>query len=137
MGANPTTTNGVSTPTRTAPYKGSPQLAAASNNASNTAKLAQLNKAAHSGGATQEVAVIKPIYKSTFSGNQDPVAQQQGNAATANKTYVQSQGDSVPLVKGGKRGSKKKGIKRKGSKRNKKAKGTKRSRSKRSTKRRR
>lgn len=99
---NPTTTNGVTAPTRLAPPGGSPHKAAIQSNSASTAKLASLNKAAHSGGATggatQEVAVIKPMYTNTFQGNQSVTGQQVGNATTANKAYVQSQGDKVPLV---------------------------------------
>jgi len=91
---------GVPTPTRTAPLKGSPQMAAAAQTQQASSKLSQLNKAVHKGGAsTIEVPVIKPLYSDTFTGSQSVTGQQVSNAALGNKALVQGQGDKAPLVK--------------------------------------
>jgi hypothetical protein len=91
---------GIPTPTRTAPLKGSPHVAAAAQTTQASIKLSQLNKAVHKGGAsTIEVPVIKPLYSDTFTGSQSVTGQQVANAALGNKALVQGQGDKAPLVK--------------------------------------
>jgi hypothetical protein len=94
--------NGVVSPTRIAPLQGNPKYAAHQNNVETSVKLNNLNKVVK-GGAQIPVNPIKPIYKNTFTGNQDPNNQQIANAVTSNKAMVQAKGDSVPLVTGGKK----------------------------------
>lgn len=105
-----TSQNGVMAPMRMAPYKGSPNAAAAQQTAATSAKLNKLNNVVHGGADPMKVSVIQPLYKDTFTGPQSISGQQVGNAMTMNQASVQAQGDSVKLVtsKGGRKRSYKK-----------------------------
>jgi hypothetical protein len=96
-----TQNNGTLQPLRFAPEGGNPRFAAYQSGLNTSNKLNNLNNS--TGGGNIQVSTIKPIYTSTFAGSQDPQNQQINNAAISNKAFVQSQGDNVPLVTGGKK----------------------------------
>lgn len=92
--------HGISAPQRIAPLNGNAKLAAHQNMVNTSEQHNKLNQVVKGGNSIQ-VTTIKPIYKSTFQGDQDPTNQQLNQATTANKAMVQAQGDKVVLIKGG------------------------------------
>ncbi len=110
--------NGVALPMRGA-ESGNPRASALQSGHENSAKLNNLNNATRGGknrrgyskkrrgGSNNNsnivVTPISPIYQAGMKGEQGPSNQQVNNAKLGNQAHVQSEGDDVTLVKGGKR----------------------------------